>query len=673
MSEEAISGSLQVALAHTERLLAKNPRLAAQQAEEILKVVPHHAGARLLLAAARRLSGDAAIARAVLEPLAAQSASSEVQLEMGLILADQGDTLKAVAVLQRATALQPGLGAAWAALADVLALVGDDAGADQARARQIQASTEDPALIDAALALVDGRLAVAEHSLRAYLRDQPTEPAAIRMLAEVAARLGRYEDAEALLVRCLEVAPGFHAARYNLATILNRQSQSQAALDHLELLLAVDPRNPAYANLKAAALVRIGDYLTALRLYEHVLAAHPQQPYGWMSYGHVLKTIGRSADAISAYRRALSQAPSLGEVWWSLANLKTVRFTPADRQAMEQALERSDLSSGDRYHLHYALGKALEDEGEYAQSFTHYSAGAAARRAEMVYDPEDIHQHRQRCRRLFTPAFFVERAGAGDPAADPIFVVGLPRSGSTLIEQILSSHSQVEGTMELPDVPAIVRRLSGRINRNETSAFPECLAEFSAERMAELGAEYLQRTRVQRKSDRPLFIDKMPNNFANVGLIHLMLPNAKIIDARRHPMGCCFSGFKQHFARGQGFSYSLEDIGRYYVDYVGLMADFDAALPGRVHRVIYEHMVADPEREIRALLDYCNLEFEPACLSFHETERAVRTASSEQVRQPIFREGLDQWRHYEPWLDPLKAVLGSVVDAYPAVPDPMPS
>lgn len=660
------TGSLADALGHAARLLARDPDIAREQALAILEAVPRHPGATLILAAALRLSGDAAAALPVIDPLSrGLPQAPDVQLEHGLVLLDLGRTQEATAALRRATALDPNLGEAWRALSVALTVLGDMAGAQAAGDRQVQASVREPALIAAACALVEGRLSEAEHGLRAYLRARPDEPAALRMLAEVAARLGRYDDAERILTQTLAFAPGFTAARHNLATVLYRQNKTLEALGELDLLQRADPRHPAYANLRAAALVRIGEYEAATAIYRDVLARHPHQPKGWMSYGHALKTLGRRAECEAAYRRAVEQAPMLGEAWWSLANLKTLRFSDEDLAVMRDQLASDALADEDRFHLHYALGKALEDAGRYEDSFGHYSEGAALRRAQIRYDADETSAHAARSKALFTPAFFAERKGWGSPAPDPIFVVGLPRSGSTLVEQILASHSQVEGTMELPDVIAIAKRLGGR--RGE-GLYPEALAQLDADALRALGEEYLERTRVQRKTDRPFFVDKMPNNFAHAGLIHLMLPNAKIIDARRHPLGCCFSGFKQHFARGQTFSYGLEDIGRYYADYVDLMAHFDAVLPGRVHRVIYEAMVEDPEGQIRRLLDHCGLPFEAACLDFHQNDRAVRTASSEQVRQPIFKDGVDQWRNYEPWLDPLKAALGPVLPAYPAAP-----
>ena len=504
--------------------------------------------------------------------------------------------------------------------------------------------------------------------LREHLRHAPTDAAAIRMLAEVAARLGRNEDAEHLLERCLELAPGFHAARQNYALVLNRDNKPERALTQIELLLREEPGNPGYRNLKAVVLCRTGDYDAAIELYDGILSEYPQQSKIWMSYGHALKTAGLQERAIAAYRRAIALDPAFGEAWWSLANLKTFRFDAADIAAMQAQLEHDGLAAEHRYHLDFALGKALEDDGDYARSFRHYRQGNALRREQVPYDAGDTSLRTRRARETYTREFFAQRHGYGSSAADPIFIVGLPRAGSTLIEQILSSHSMVEGTMELPEVISIARMLRKQGDSDHAAPYHSVLATLDADAVRALGESYLENTRIQRRSGAPFFIDKMPNNFAHIGLIHLALPNARIIDARRHPLACCFSGFKQHFARGQNFSYDLDDLGRYYRDYVRLMAHFDEVLPGRIHRVFYERMVDDTEAEVRRLLDYCGLPFEPGCLRFFENERPVRTASSEQVRKPIYREGIDHWRHFEPWLGPLAAALGDVLDDYPRIP-----
>jgi hypothetical protein len=333
---------------------------------------------------------------------------------------------------------------------------------------------------------------------------------------------------------------------------------------------------------------------------------------------------------------------------------------------MNVQLARGDLNEEDRWHLHFALGKALEDEARYGESFGHYSEGNRLRRLALDYEADDITDHVQRSCAFFTREFFAERSGWGSSAPDPIFIVGLPRAGSTLIEQILASHSQVEGTMELPDIVSIARRLGGKLRRSDHSAYPELLAELDSAAVRALGEEYLARTCIHRRLGKPFFVDKMPNNFAHAGLIHLILPKAKIIDARRHPLACSFALFKQHFARGQGFSYALDDIARYYTDYAALMAHFDSVLPTCIHRVFYERLVEDVEGEVRRLLAYCGLPFEESCLRFYENARPVRTASSEQVRLPVFTDSLVQWRHYEQWLAPLKTALALVLSDYPA-------
>lgn len=629
-------GTLQIALAHTRRLLDHDPSAAAEQAREILKVIPRQPLAQFLLGLA-------------------YSASR------------QGD--QAIAALRRAVELKPDLPDAWRTLADHLTAAGDAAGADHAYAQHIRYSTRDPRLLEAGAALADNQIAVAEALLREHLKQHPTGVAAIRMFAEVAARLGRYADAEALLERCLELAPSFVGARHNYAYVLQRQNKLAKSLEQIEHLLAIDPRNPGFRNMHAAVLGRAGDYERALKIYAEVVKEYPTNAKVWMSYGHALKTAGQQGECVSTYRRAIELSPRLGEAYWSLANLKTFRFGAADVAAMQEQLRRNDLSEEDRFHFHFSLGKAFEDAREYARSFEHYERGNSLRRAMVHYDADETSQQVQRSKQLLTSEFFAAREGRGSPAPDPIFIVGLPRAGSTLLEQILSSHPLVEGTMELPDIIDMARSLGGGRVRGEASKYPEVLAHLCADQLRELGDQYIANTRIQRKTDAPFFIDKMPNNFAHIGFIQLILPRAKIIDARRHPLGCCLSGFKQHFARGQPFTYGLEDIGRYYRDYVELMAHFDAVLPGRVHRVIYETMVEDTENEVRRLLDYCALPFDERCLRFYENDRAVRTASSEQVRRPIYRDGVDHWQHYEPWLGPLKRALGPVLESYPAVPE----
>ena len=660
------TASLEVALAHTQRLLSQDPALAEAQAHEILRSVPGQPVALRLLAASHALRGDPSAAIALLQSLAdAHPQWARVHLDLGLALGQARRGAEALSALQRAVALDPRLPGAWRAIGDHLSATGDTAGADAAYAQHLRHSPGDPALLSAASALADGRIPDAEAQLRALLRRTPTDVAAIRMLAEVAARLGRDEDAEVLLARCLELAPGFHVARQQHAIVLNRANRHAEALAEVDALLAGDPGNPGYRNLRAVILGRIGDYDGAIALYEQLVREYPRHALLWMSFGHALKTAGDTTRAIAAYRRSIALDPACGEAYWSLANLKTFRFDDGDIAAMDAQCARGDLSDEARLHFEFALGKAREDAGAHAAAFAHYARGNALRRTQLPYDADDNTARVDHARALYTREFFAARAGWGDPSPDPVFIVGLPRAGSTLLEQILSSHSRVEGTMELPEILALTRELRREGGR---ASYHEVLAGLDADAVRALGARYLERTRIQRRDGAPMFIDKMPNNFAHVALIHLALPNAKIIDARRHPLACCFSAFKQHFARGQAFSYDLADLGRYYRDYVALMAHFDDVLPGRVHRVVYERMVDDTEAEARRLLDYCGLPFEEACLRFFENDRPVRTASSEQVRRPIYREGLDHWRHFAPWLGPLEDALGDVLDTYPHAP-----
>ena len=585
---------------------------------------------------------------------------------MSLAASATGAPADAVASLRRVLAADPKRSQAWRELADQLDAAGDRAGAAAAYSEHVRHAVHDAALMRAAAALHANDIPDAEARLRQHLKQAPTDVVAIRMLAEVAMRLDRTEDAERLLARCLELAPDFREARHHYAIALHRLNKPAETIVELDRLLRDDPADPACRNLKAAVLCRTGDYEPAIAIYEGLLAEHAGHAQVWLSQGHALKTAGHAERAIGAYRRCIAIDPDFGEAYWSLANLKTFRFDEADIERMRNAVASTDLAPEHRLHFEFALGKALEDRADYAASFAHYASGNALRLRQIPYSANDTSARLTRVRETYTREFFAERQGAGCDSPAPIFIVGLPRAGSTLIEQILSSHPAVEGTMELPEIISITRALRQGATSRGPGAYHETLARMGADELRSLGEQYVERTRIHRKLGKPFFIDKMPNNFAHIGLIHLVLPNAKIIDARRHPLACCMSGFKQHFARGQNFSYSLEDLGRYYRDYVELMAHFDAVLPGRVHRVMYEELVDDTEREVRRLLDYCGLPFDDACLRFFDNERPVRTASSEQVRQPIYRSGVDQWRHFEPWLDALKAALGPALTTYAA-------
>jgi tetratricopeptide (TPR) repeat protein len=578
-----------------------------------------------------------------------------------------GDTRSldtAVAALRRAAATTPRQPQVWRQLADHLDAIGDRSSAETAYLNHVRQAIHDPVLMAAGAALHANRLPEAEARLKQHLTQAPTDIVAIRMLAELAARLDRGEDATCLLERCLELAPGFREARHNYAIVLNRTNRPEDAIVQVDILLRADPAHPGYRNLKAVALCHCGGYDAAIAIYEALAREQPAHAQVWVSLGHALKTAGQTERAIAAYLRCIELNPAFGDAWWSLANLKTFRFSDEHVAVMQAALARADLDDDHRTNLSFALGKALEDRAAYEASFRHYAAGNELRLRKIPYAADDTTRRLQRARETYTPEFFRQRAGSGCPAPDPIFIVGLPRAGSTLLEQILASHPLVEGTMELPELTSITRALRRAAIEAKPGAYHDALSALNGDELRELGEQYLARTRVHRKLGRPFFIDKMPNNFAHIGLIQLALPNATIIDARRHPLACAFSCFKQHFALGQNFTYGLENIGRYYRDYVELMAHFDAVLPGRVHRVLHEDLVENTEHEVRRLLEHCGLPFAESCLRFFENERPVRTASSEQVRQPIFRGGVDQWRHFEPWLDPLKAALGPVLEDY---------
>jgi predicted Zn-dependent protease len=670
MNEAAApTGTLEAAMAQALRLLDQDPALAFEQAREILTVHPGHPAALLLQAAAKRRGGDAAAALALLEPLLqARPDWSPARYERALALSLGGQGEAAIEALQGLLRLEPTHPEAWRVLGDHLMAIGDATEADASYTRHVQCATRSPALREAAAAMLVNDMPSAERLLKDHLKQVPTDVPAIRMLAEVAVRCGENRAAGHLLDRCLELAPGFQAARYARAVLLHRDNQAAEALAEVERLLAVDPVNPSYRNLHAVLLSHVGEVERSCAIYDRLLLEYPGNAKVWLSHGHVLKTAGRRDDCIAAYRGSIAREPTLGEAYWSLANLKTFRFAPEDIATMQRRVADPAIGEADRLNFHFALGKAKEDAADYPAAFEHYDHGNRLQRARLPFDRALNTARMRRLKQLFTREYFARRSQAGHPAQDPVFIVGMPRAGSTLIEQILASHSAVEGTSELPNIIAMARSLRQRADDAELSGYAEVLTTLDDSALRALGERYLQGTRVYRKTAKARFIDKMPNNFLHVGLIHSILPNAKIIDARRHPLGCCLSNFKQLYARGQRFSYGLADMGSYYRDYVELMAHFDAVLPGRVHRVIYEDLVEDTEREVRRLLEFCGLPFEPGCLRFFENDRPVRTASSEQVRRPIYRDGVDQWRHFEPWLDPLKDALGPVLDAYPAVP-----
>jgi predicted Zn-dependent protease len=562
---------------------------------------------------------------------------------------------EAIRAFSRAVELNPALPASWRLLASLYKMEGrpqESAMAAQHVAKLASLPTE---VVTARSMLADGNLVEAEEVIRAYLQRKPDDIEGLRVLAQVAHQNEFTRDAATLLEAVLAASPGYRAARHDYVLALIALHRHKQAREQIDMLIAAEPDNPTHQMTRAGILVGEGSTEAAIALYQELVRQQPGKPELHLSLGHALKTQGRRQDAERAYREAARQRMNFGDAYWSLANLKTYRFDDDQLATMREQVDARRTPLVDRYHLCFALGKALEDRGEYAESFQFYARGNALKKAECNYRPAALERTIGRQLELCTREFFEQRQGGGwqDPA--PIFIVGLPRAGSTLLEQILASHSRVEGTMELANIPRLVAALDQHASG---SRYPGVLALLSAEDFRGFGEAYIRDTRHYRVNDRPFFIDKNPNNFRHVGLIHLMLPNAKIIDARREPMACCFGNFKQLFATGQQFTYGLEDIGRYYRLYVRLMEHWDSVLPGRVLRVQHEDVIEDLEGSVRRMLDFLGLPFEDACVDFHRTERRVHTASSEQVRRPINREGVDQWRNYSPWLGPLREALG---------------
>ncbi len=551
------------------------------------------------------------------------------------------------------------LPASWQALQVLFRSSGRAADADTAASHVATLAKLPLEVVTATSMFADGEILEAERIVRGYLLTHGNQVEAMRLLAKIGMKLDVLDDAEFLLESVLVLAPDYQAARYDYALALLARHKHVRALEELDKLLALDPDNRTYKTTYATACVGLGDNARALELYRELLQGAPQAADLRLSVAHVLKTQGKQQEAIEEYRSAAACRPNYGDAYWSLANLKIYRFPDDEVERMRTAVDAADTPPVDRYHLCFALGKALEDRSEYAESFAYYERGNALKKAEIRFRIEPIERSARLQTSICTHSLFASRRGGGSPDPAPIFIVGLPRAGSTLLEQILASHSKVEGTMELADIPRLVQQLQGREVNESPPRYPAVLAELGADQIRQMGDKYIADTAMYR-SGKPFFIDKMPNNFRHIGLIQLILPNAKIIDARREPMACCFSNFKQLFAAGQEFTYSIDDIARYYRTYVQLMDHWNSVLPGKILQVQHEGVVEDLESNVRRLLDFCGLDFEPACLEYYKTERSIRTASSEQVRRPISREGLDQWRNFEPWLGHLRTALGDL-------------
>jgi tetratricopeptide (TPR) repeat protein len=631
---------------------------ALEAAETLYGEVPQNRDVLYVLAVSQRCLGR------VTDALETLARFEGLHPEYGRLFQERGHCYRAVgenaAAIEaygQAVALHGALPASWKALAELHRMAGNHAEAENAAHQAAKVAELPPAVVTAANLMAEGDLDGAERMVRAFLQSHGNHIEAMRLLAQIGMKLDVLDDAEFLLESVLVFAPGYHAARYDYILVLALRHKHARALQEAQKLLEIDPANRAFRTACANAHVGLGNHEEALRIFRELAAEAADSPDLQLSMAHAQKTLGRQSDAIDSYRAAAALRPSFGDAYWSLANLKTYRFTDAEILKMREQIAADSNALADRYHLCFALGKALEDRAEYEESFRYYAQGNALKRSESPYDVGKVERSARRQAEVCTREFFAARRDYGCDRTDPIFIVGLPRAGSTLLEQILASHSKVEGTMELADVARLATLINGREPHDSSAKYPKVLTSLSAAEVKRLGEKFIADTQVYRTGKR-FFIDKMPNNFRHLGLIHLILPNAKIIDARREPMACCFSNFKQLFASGQEFTYSLEDLGRYFRAYVELMAHWEAVLPGKILKVQHESVVLDLEGNVRRMLDFCGLDFEPQCVEFYKTERSVRTPSSEQVRRPIFREGLDQWRHYEPWLNPLMAALG---------------
>ena len=579
--------------------------------------------------------------------------------ERGYCYTTLRDAPRAIEAFLRSADINPALEKTWSMLERLFRMTGDARNAAAAAEHISSLKNLQPEVVRAGSLFSDGDLSAAENILQAYLRISSDDVEALRLLARIQHQRDVLGEAESLFEAALEVKPNYVAARLDYVRVLIDRQKYLRAREETDTLLRLEPGNRDYLSLYAAACVGLGEHESAIARYRELLAASPASADLHVSLGHSLKAVGRKKEATESYQMAAAARPSFGDAWWSLANLKTYSFSQNEIVQMRAEEAAPGTDPVDRYHLCFALGKALEDRNEFAESWQFYERGNALKRAESRYHPDITETNTLKQVEVCTAQFFGARVGVGEPNFDPIFIVGLPRSGSTLIEQILASHSLVEGTHELSDIQRIVVEIRGL----EDNRYPAALAELAPEEFRRLGERYITDTRAYRQG-KPFFIDKMPNNFCHIGLIHLMLPNAKIIDVRRDPMACCVSNLRQLFAKGQEFTYSIEDIARYYRTYLELMRHWDAVLPGRILRVWHEDVVEDLEGNVRRILGFCGLEFEPTCVEFYKTERSVSTASSEQVRRPIFLGGLFQWRNYEPWLGPLKDKLDDALIRY---------
>ncbi|MBN8431293.1 sulfotransferase [Microbulbifer salipaludis] len=584
--------------------------------------------------------------------------------ELGSLQAQRQRYVDAVAAFDRAIELDPNNPRTHQKRAKALHLLGRDDEAEEAFDQFLRGDPLAAQIAEGARLWREGKLDDAEPLLRKALRQAPDNVDAMRFLALVLQDSGKnLLDAEALLRNAIQRAPDFLPALQNLGALLLERQHWEAAGEIFARILELDERNAlAWASL-GHACTRRGEAEEGLAHYTRAIECNPQSAGAHMSRGHLLKTLGRQEEALAAYRESIRLNPSLGEVYWSMANLKVFQFSDEEVAAMLEQLDSDDLGEVARVHFHFALGKAFEDVRDYDRAWQHYHAGNQLQRQQVEYDPVEYQVMLDDIREQFSPEFVQRHRGGGSTHEDPIFIVGLPRTGSTLIEQILASHSQVEGTEELPNIATLAA--STAKYRRDNAVFPRTLADFDERDFEHYARKYLAEVKHLRVMGRPYFIDKMPNNFAYVGWIKLLFPRAKIINTRRFPLDSCLGAYKQLFAKGQNFTYDMLELSDYYRDYVRMMAHWHDLFPGEILDVHYEDHMEDFEGQVRRILDYCGLPFEPQCLRFYENQRAVKTASSEQVRQPIYRSALGLWKRYEAHLGMWQEELAEVIEQLP--------
>ena len=629
-------------------------RAAAEHLQRLLLSSPEHIDVHYLLAVCQRKLERHLEALSTLKLLMKINPKHTHALqEFAYNYQALGQNAEAIDAFEKAVSINPALHGAWNALAHMQ----DYPERENAQRQWQWLHSLPPELVSVSSLIYQKKLHKAEVLCRQFLKREPHHPEAMRLLAELGAEFSILDDAEFLLEKCLEFKPNYLRARLDYVTVLHRRQKFSAALDQSKILLDSEPDNVGFQVSFGNCLQAFGDYEGAIQAYRKVIVQYATNPSVHVALGHALKTSGKTPEAIEAYKAANTAQADYGDAYWSLANLKTYEFSDSEISTMLKHEQSSTTNDTDRVQLRFALGKAYEDRSEYADSFKFYQLGNQLKSKALNYDSALIKASLAFQKETLNASFFAERENFGHDDPAPIFIVGLPRAGSTLLEQILASHSLVDGTMELANVISMAHRFNGRQKIDEVPRYPSVLADLPAQGFKNLGQQYIEDTRDHRQSGA-FFIDKMPNNFRHIGLILLMLPNAKIIDARREPMACCFSGYKQLFAEGQEFSYDQESIADYYCDYVDIMAHWDDVLPGRVLRVQHEDVIHDLDAQVHRVLEYCGLPFEQACVDFHENKRAVRTPSSEQVRQPIYTSGMDQWRNYEEYLEPMKRALG---------------